>query len=241
VREVLGSPAALYLAAAGVGTLGLVDFDVVDESNLHRQVLFGSADVGRSKLVAARERLAQTNPHVRVVPFEERLTSQNALEILKDFDVVADGTDNFATRYLVNDACVLLGKPNVYASIFRFEGQARSSGPRRGPAIAACSPSRRRRTCSLLRGGRSPRGPAGSPRRSSGDGNDQADPRNRGASDREAPAGRRARDALPRDAGAEGSAVRRVRAQPDGDGSDRLRRVLRRSRASGIVRPHARK
>ena len=129
----LGSPAALYLAAAGVGTLGLVDFDAVDESNLHRQVLFGSADVGRSKLVAARERLAQTNPHVRVVPFEERLTSQNALEILKDFDVVADGTDNFATRYLVNDACVLLGKPNVYASIFRFEGQASVFWAEKGP------------------------------------------------------------------------------------------------------------
>jgi sulfur-carrier protein adenylyltransferase/sulfurtransferase len=129
----LGSPAALYLAAAGVGTLGLVDLDAVDESNLPRQVLFGSADVGRPKLVAARERLAQTNPHVRIVPFQERLTSQNALEILKDFDVVADGTDNFATRYLVNDACVLLGKPNVYASIFRFEGQASVFWAEKGP------------------------------------------------------------------------------------------------------------
>jgi molybdopterin/thiamine biosynthesis adenylyltransferase/rhodanese-related sulfurtransferase len=129
----LGSPAALYLAAAGVGTLGLVDFDTVDESNLHRQVLFGSGDVGRSKLAAARERLAQTNPHVEVVPFEERLTSKNALEILKGFDVVADGTDNFATRYLVNDACVLLGKPNVYASVFRFEGQASVFWAAKGP------------------------------------------------------------------------------------------------------------
>src|SRR5262245_2878570 len=129
----LGSPAALYLAAAGVGTLGLVDFDAVDESNLHRQVLFGSADVGRPKLEAARERLAQINPHVEVVPFEERLTSHNALEILKDFDIVADGTDNFATRYLVNDACVLLGKPNVYASIFRFEGQASVFWAEKGP------------------------------------------------------------------------------------------------------------
>jgi adenylyltransferase/sulfurtransferase len=129
----LGSPAALYLAAAGVGTLGLVDFDAVDESNLHRQVLFGSADVGRPKLAAARERLAQTNPYVEIVPFEERLTSRNALEILKDFDIVADGTDNFATRYLVNDACVLLGKPNVYASIFRFEGQASVFWAEKGP------------------------------------------------------------------------------------------------------------
>jgi sulfur-carrier protein adenylyltransferase/sulfurtransferase len=129
----LGSPAALYLAAAGVGTLGLVDFDAVDESNLHRQVLFGTGDVGRSKLSAARERLAETNPHVEVVPFEERLTSENALRILKDFDVVADGTDNFATRYLVNDACVLLGKPNAYASVFRFEGQASVFWAAKGP------------------------------------------------------------------------------------------------------------
>jgi adenylyltransferase/sulfurtransferase len=120
----LGSPAALYLAAAGVGTLGLVDFDVVDESNLHRQVLFGTSDVGRPKLSAAMARLSDINPHVRLVPFEEKLTSENALRILGDFDIVADGTDNFPTRYLVNDACVLLGKPNVYASIFRFEGQA---------------------------------------------------------------------------------------------------------------------
>jgi adenylyltransferase/sulfurtransferase len=129
----LGSPAALYLAAAGVGTLGLVDFDVVDESNLHRQVLFGTSDVGRPKLSAAMARLSDVNPNVRLVPFEERLTSENALRILSDFDVVADGTDNFPTRYLVNDACVLLGKPNVYASIFRFEGQASVFGAKDGP------------------------------------------------------------------------------------------------------------
>ncbi len=119
----LGSPLALYLAAAGVGTLGLVDFDVVDESNLHRQVLYGASDVGRKKLDAARERLAEVNPHVEVVGHESRLTSDNALEILERYDVVVDGTDNFPTRYLVNDACVLLDKPNVYGSIFRFEGQ----------------------------------------------------------------------------------------------------------------------
>ena len=129
----LGSPAALYLAAAGVGTLGLVDFDVVDESNLHRQVLFGTSDVGRPKLAAAAARLSDVNPNVRLVPFEERLTSENALRILRDFDVVADGTDNFPTRYLVNDACVLLGKPNVYASIFRFEGQASVFATKDGP------------------------------------------------------------------------------------------------------------
>jgi len=129
----LGSPLALYLAAAGVGTLGLVDFDVVDESNLHRQLLFGTADVGRPKLEAATRRLHDVNPHVEIVRFEERLTSDNALEILRGFDVVADGTDNFPTRYLVNDACVMLGKPNVYASIFRFEGQASVFWAERGP------------------------------------------------------------------------------------------------------------
>ncbi len=129
----LGSPLALYLAAAGVGTLGLVDFDVVDESNLHRQVLFGTGDVGRPKLAAAIERLRGVNPNVTVEPFEERLTSANALDILRGFDVVADGTDNFPTRYLVNDACVLLGKPNVYASVFRFEGQASVFWAQKGP------------------------------------------------------------------------------------------------------------
>ena len=129
----LGSPVSLYLAAAGVGTLGLVDFDVVDATNLHRQILFGTSDVGRPKLEAAAARLNDINPNVRVVPFEERLTSENALRILADFDVVADGTDNFPTRYLVNDACVLLGKPNVYASIFRFEGQASVFWAKHGP------------------------------------------------------------------------------------------------------------
>jgi sulfur-carrier protein adenylyltransferase/sulfurtransferase len=129
----LGSPLALYLAAAGVGRIGLVDFDVVDDSNLQRQVLFGSADVGKSKLAAAARRLRDLNPNVSISTFEERLTSQNALAIFRDFDVVADGTDNFPTRYLVNDACVLTGKPNVYASIFRFEGQASIFWAEKGP------------------------------------------------------------------------------------------------------------
>jgi adenylyltransferase/sulfurtransferase len=119
----LGSPAAMYLAAAGIGHLGLVDFDTVDASNLHRQLLYGTGDVGRRKLEAARERLNALNPHTEVQTYETRLTSANALEIMRDYDVVVDGTDNFATRYLTNDACVLLGKPNVYGSIFRFEGQ----------------------------------------------------------------------------------------------------------------------
>src|SRR5690606_19556775 len=118
-----GSPSLLYLAAAGVGTIGLAEFDTVDDSNLQRQVLYSVADVGRSKAEAARERLRGLNPHVSVEIHEVRLTSENALDIISNYDVVADGTDNFATRYLVNDACVMLGKPNVYASIFRFEGQ----------------------------------------------------------------------------------------------------------------------
>ena len=129
----LGSPLALYLAAAGVGTLGLVDFDVVDASNLHRQTLFGTPDVGRPKLAAAAERLRAMNPNLRIEPFEQRLTSANALAIVRAFDVVADGTDNFPTRYLVNDACVLEGKPNVYASVFRFEGQASVFWAAKGP------------------------------------------------------------------------------------------------------------
>ena len=120
----LGSPLALYLAAAGVGTLGLVDFDEVDATNLQRQILHGTKDVGRSKLDSAVERLADVNPYVSVVRHDVRLDSSNALEILGQYDIVADGTDNFPTRYLVNDACVLLGKPNVYGSVFRWEGQA---------------------------------------------------------------------------------------------------------------------
>jgi len=119
----LGSPIGLYLAAAGVGTLGIVDFDVVDASNLQRQVIHGTGDVGRLKLDSARDRLQEINPHVRVERYPVRLSSANALEIIGPYDVVIDGTDNFPTRYLVNDACVLLGKPYVYGSVFRFEGQ----------------------------------------------------------------------------------------------------------------------
>ncbi len=119
----LGSPLLLYLAAAGVGTLGIVDFDVVDDSNLQRQVLFTVEDVGKSKAETAKKRLLALNPYITINVYDTKLTSENALEIFKDYDVIADGTDNFPTRYLVNDACVLLGKPNIYASIFRFEGQ----------------------------------------------------------------------------------------------------------------------
>ncbi len=120
----LGSPAALYLAAAGVGTIGIVDDDVVDETNLQRQVLYGTATLGRPKHIAAADRLHDLNPHVRVEAFSERLSAANALELLEGFDVVVDGSDNFPTRYLVSDACVRLGTPDVYGSIFRFEGQA---------------------------------------------------------------------------------------------------------------------
>ena len=119
----LGSPVLLYLAAAGVGTIGIVDFDVVDDSNLQRQVLFGVHEIGKSKVEAAKQRLEALNPHIQFILYNTQLTSQNALDIIKDYDLVADGTDNFPTRYLVNDACVLLGKPNIYASIFQFEGQ----------------------------------------------------------------------------------------------------------------------
>ncbi len=129
----LGSPLGLYLAAAGVGTIGIVDFDVVDETNLQRQVLHGSRDVGRRKIDSARDRLLDINPHVHVVGHETALTSANALDILGPWDVVIDGTDNFPTRYLVNDACVLLNKPNVYGSIFRFEGQLSVFWAEKGP------------------------------------------------------------------------------------------------------------
>lgn len=120
----LGSPLALYLSAAGIGTIGLVDFDKVDYTNLHRQVIHFTGDVGKPKIQSATEKINQINPEVTVVPYNTQLSSANALEIIKDYDVVIDGTDNFPTRYLVNDACVLLKKPNVYGSIFRFEGQS---------------------------------------------------------------------------------------------------------------------
>lgn len=136
----LGAPLGLYLAAAGVGRLGLVDFDTVDFTNLQRQVTFGTEDVGRKKLEAARERLNGLNPEIRIDTYETRLTSDNALDILREYDIVADGTDNFPTRYLVNDACVLLGKPNVYGSIFRFEGQASIFGYPGGPCYRCLYP-----------------------------------------------------------------------------------------------------
>ena len=136
----LGSPAALYLAAAGVGRLGLVDFDVVDRSNLHRQVLFGVSDVGRPKLKAAQDRLEELNPHIQIDTHEARFEAHNAHDLLKDYDILVDGTDNFPTRYLANDVSVLQGKPNVYASIFRFEGQATTFDARKGPCYRCLYP-----------------------------------------------------------------------------------------------------
>ena len=136
----LGAPLALYLAAAGIGRIGLVDFDTVDVSNLQRQVLYGAEDIGRPKLQAARERLKGINPHITIELHEVALTSENALEIVQQYDLVADGTDNFATRYLVNDACVLTGRPNVYGSIFRFEGQVSVFGAPGGPCYRCIYP-----------------------------------------------------------------------------------------------------
>jgi sulfur-carrier protein adenylyltransferase/sulfurtransferase len=136
----LGSPLTLYLAAAGVGTLGIVDFDVVDYTNLQRQIIHSTADVGRKKLESATEKLKGINPFLELRTFETKLTSENALELFRDFDIIADGTDNFPTRYLVNDACVLTGKPNVYGSIFRFEGQASVFATEEGPCYRCLYP-----------------------------------------------------------------------------------------------------
>jgi len=136
----LGSPAAMYLAAAGVGRIGIVDFDVVDFSNLQRQLLHGTSDVGRSKLESAKDRLRDLNPHIEIDTYETTVSSENALDLFKPYDVILDGTDNFPTRYLVNDACVLTGKPNAYGSIFRFEGQASVFATKEGPCYRCLYP-----------------------------------------------------------------------------------------------------
>jgi sulfur-carrier protein adenylyltransferase/sulfurtransferase len=136
----LGSPCSLYLAAAGVGTIGLIDFDIIDETNLHRQILFTDKEIGRSKVQTAMRRLNETNPNTIIKTYEETLSSENALEIFKGYDIIVDGTDNFPTRYLTNDACVKLGKPNVYASIFRFEGQATVFDSKKGPCYRCLYP-----------------------------------------------------------------------------------------------------
>src|SRR5688572_28568362 len=136
----LGAPVGMYLAAAGVGRIGIVDFDVVEESNLQRQIIHGTKDLGRRKIESARDRLRDINPHIEIETHESRLTSQNALQLFANYDIIVDGTDNFPTRYLVNDACVLTGKPNVYASIFRFEGQASVFWAERGACYRCLYP-----------------------------------------------------------------------------------------------------
>ena len=189
----------LYLAAAGVGTLGILDFDVVDFTNLQRQMIHGTSDVGRKKLDSAEDTLREINPNVEIRKFETRLTSANALEIFREFDIIADGTDNFPTRYLVNDACVLTGKPNVYGSIFRFEGQASVFATKEGPCYRCLYPEppppgmvpscAEGGVLGILPGliGRDP-----------GDRDHQADSRFRGIAGRAAAAGGRAGHALPR-------------------------------------------
>ncbi len=136
----LGSPAAMYLAAAGVGRIGIVDFDVVDYSNLQRQIIHGTSSIGKTKLESAKARLLDINPHIQIDTYETALSSENALELFAPYDVILDGTDNFPTRYLTNDACVLLGKPNAYGSIFRFEGQASVFGAKDGPCYRCLYP-----------------------------------------------------------------------------------------------------
>jgi adenylyltransferase/sulfurtransferase len=136
----LGAPLGLYLAAAGVGVLGIVDFDLVEESNLQRQVIHSTRDLGRPKVASAKDRIKGINPHINVITYNTALTSANALDIIRDYDIVADGTDNYQTRYLVNDACVLLGKPNVYGSIFQFEGQASVFYAKEGPCYRCLYP-----------------------------------------------------------------------------------------------------
>ncbi len=136
----LGTPNALYLAAAGIGTIGIIDDDVVEISNLHRQVIHGTKDLGIPKVESARETMSDINPDVNIVIYKERITSENAMEIIREYDLVVDGCDSFATRYLVNDACVLLGKPDVYGSVFRFEGQVSLFVPGEGPCYRCIFP-----------------------------------------------------------------------------------------------------
>ena len=212
----LGSPLAFYLAAAGIGTLGLVDFDVVDASNLQRQIIHSTKDIGRKKLDSAEEKLLALNPALNVVKHETMLTSANALEILKDYDIVADGTDNFPTRYLVNDACVLLGKPNVYGSIFRFEGQASVFATEEGPVLSLpLSRAAAAGAGAELRRGRSAGHSCRPGGRDPGHRGHQADSGQGRAADRPAAAGGRAEHAVPRIEAAQESRVPGLRRTSD--------------------------
>ena len=227
----LGSPLALYLAAAGVGTLGLVDFDVVDFTNLQRQIIHTTDDVGRPKLDSAAEKLTAINPFIQVRKFETRLTSANALDIFREFDIVADGTDNFPTRYLVNDACVLTGKPNVYASIFRFEGQASVFATERRPLLSLpLSGTAAAGAGALLRRRRRARHSSRTAWRDSGHRGHQADSRLGRAADWPPAAGGRAGHALSRAAPAQEPGVPGLRHESHRPRVDRLQGVLRHSR-----------
>jgi molybdopterin/thiamine biosynthesis adenylyltransferase len=157
----LGSPVALYLAAAGIGRIGLVDYDIVDTSNLQRQVIHGTSTVGKLKVESAREKLLDLNPDIEIEIYNEPYTSENALRIAANYDVIIDGTDNFPTRYLTNDVCVMLGKPNIYGSIFRFDGQVSVFYAKEGPCYRCLPRASAARTCPFVRGGRCAWRPAG--------------------------------------------------------------------------------
>ena len=170
----LGAPVGMYLAAAGVGRIGIVDFDVVEESNLQRQIIHGTKDLGRRKIESARDRLRDINPHIEIETHETRLTSHNAMRLFRNYDIIVDGTDNFPTRYLVNDACVLSGKPNVYGSIFRFEGQASVFWAEKGACYRCLvSGAAAARAGAFVRGRRRARRVAGDRRCDPGKRNDQ--------------------------------------------------------------------
>ena len=205
----LGSPLALYLGAAGVGTLGIVDFDVVDYTNLQRQIIHSTADVGRKKLDSAAEKLKAINPLLNIRKFDTRLSSSNALELFREFDIIADGTDNFPTRYLVNDACVLTGKPNVYGSIFRFEGQASVFATKEGPCYRCLYPE-------------PPGNFAWPSRRDAGDGGHQAHPGQRRVLDWPLAADRCLGYEVPRTQAAQKSQLPSMRNSSDRHGADRL-------------------
>ena len=211
----LGAPLALYLAAAGVGTLGLVDFDTVDASNLQRQVIHSTKTVGMLKVDSAEIMLKGLNPNLNVVKYNTMLNSDNALEIFKDFDIIADGTDNFQTRYLVNDACILTGKPNAYGSIFRFEGQASVFATETGPCYRCLYPEPPPPgLVPLLRGGRRSRHPPRPRRHHPGHGGHQAHPRHRRHPRRPSPPDRRPGYELPHPQAPQKPGLPRLRHSP---------------------------
>ncbi len=223
----LGSPALMYLAAAGVGTLGIIEFDVVDESNLQRQIIHGHSDVGRSKAKSARESVTEINPFVQVNLHTERLDSSNAMEIFAQYDLIVDGTDNFATRYLVNDACVLLGKLYVWGSIYRFRWSSVGVlGWSTDRATGACTPSLHHRGWCLVRRGRRSRCAVRIDRFHPGDRGHQADHRGRRLTAWTTHGLRRPGDGLPPGDHPQGSELCGVRGHPNGDRANRLRVIL---------------